>query len=188
MGIPIAGKQEDIRRRSEKNGGSKNEFGERNIGALIQQSGEQHLRQAVMLMARRAIRGGRFQRMRRAAFKDAGQSKQCPAEGNVWKFKLIGFSERFFGTHLFRRRRTEQMLMETPVTVVVPYGQHIGSGLPAGVRMHRAAPAVLNQLMQHRAEANRSGKDKAQGQVAGNELVKTFHSFVSVCHTYSLKK
>ena len=74
------------------------------------------------------------------------------------------------------------MLVQMAIAVVVPDGHH------AGVRMRRSATAVLDQLMQRWTEANRPGKGKAQRQVAGNELVKTFHNFLSFCHTYSLKK
>ena len=74
------------------------------------------------------------------------------------------------------------MLVQMTIAVIVPDGQH------AGVCMRRPMPAVLNPLVQDRTEANRPGEGKAQGQVAADELVKAFHSFVSVCHTYSLKK
>lgn len=170
--VPTAGQQGNLGHRRKKNGLSKNVFRGRKIRTLIEQSGQQHVRQSVMLMLGKIFCGSGG--VRGDAFQEMTQGEQEAAEGNLGQLKFVAVGGGLMGARRFRNRRVKLMFVPVTIAIVVPDGQRAGILRNAGVRVLRSVAAVLHPPMQRGTETHGPGQGKAQGKEAGQELVQVF--------------
>ena len=126
---------------------------------LVNQTVDQQLRQAVVLVPRRLIRGFGWRICRRFACQQVNCITPKISQGSDQMVRLQ--------MNLFMKMFVAMgMAMRVPVRVGTRTrsdGRH-----RLAMSMCRTVPAVFYQLMQHRADANRTGESEAERQVAAD--------------------